>query len=63
MEKTNEQQPIMGYVRELEEKVRSARADCWNYQKLAFMLCVKNLVFWLGVMVGVGFLSDVGGGY
>ena len=45
--------PIMGYVHELENKVREARAEAANYRKLAFMVCIKSLQFWGGVAVGL----------
>lgn len=45
--------PIMEYVYSLEDKVREARKDAWNYQKLAFMCTFKSIQFFLGFATGL----------
>jgi hypothetical protein len=52
MKKTGEQIPIMGYVQELEGKVREAREESKRYRRMALMVLIRKFQFWTGMIIG-----------
>lgn len=49
--------PIMGLVRELEDKVRQKNKEISSWQRVAFLTTVASVQFWAGFAIGVGLVT------